>query len=145
DSLLCFFMKDAGTIRVLTPADVPRTLEFSSLAGWNQTAADWTLLLSLAPETCFGIEVENTLAATATLFCYGIALGWVGMVLTHPDFRRRGLATQLLRHLLTIADKRAIRTVKLDATEMGEPLYSSLGFVPEQRVERWTCSAARYT
>lgn len=59
------------------------------------------------------------------------------MVLTHPDFRRQGLATKLLRHVLAIADKLAIRTLKLDATEMGEPLYRSLGFVPEQTLERW--------
>ena len=134
-------MKDAGTIRLLTSADVPHALKLSSLAGWNQTTEDWNSLLKIAPEGCFGLEIGDALAATATLVCYGTLLAWIGMVLTHPDFRRRGLATQLLRHMLALADKLAIKTVKLDATEMGEPLYRSLGFVPEQRVERWTCSA----
>jgi GNAT superfamily N-acetyltransferase len=133
-------MKDAA-IRVLTADDIPQAFELSSLAGWNQTAADWSALLKLAPEGCFGVQIGSTLAATATLFCYGSSLAWIGMVLTHPDFRRRGLATKLLRRVLDIADKLAIRTVKLDATEMGEPLYRSLGFVPEQSVERWMRSA----
>jgi len=135
-------MKEPATIRVLTSDDVLQAFELSSLAGWNQTAADWSSLLNLAPEGCFGIQIENTLAATATLFCYGSSLAWIGMVLTHPDFRRLGLASKLLRHLLAIADKLAIRTVKLDATEMGEPIYRSLDFGPEQPVERWMRSAS---
>ena len=130
-------MSDAATIRLLTSDDVPHAFELSSLAGWNQTAEDWNLLLKLAPAGCFGIRKENTLAATTSLFCYERSLAWIGMVLTHPDFRRQGLATRLLCHVLAIADKLAIRTLKLDATEMGEPLYRSLGFVPEQNVERW--------
>ena len=134
-------MNDAATIRLLTSDDVPQAFELSSLTGWNQTSDDWISLWKLAPEGCFGVEIENRLAATATLFCYGTSLAWIGMVLTHPDFRRQGLATKLLRHVLAIADKLAIRTVKLDATEMGEPLYRNLGFVPEQSVERWVRSS----
>jgi GNAT superfamily N-acetyltransferase len=134
-------LNDAAAIRLLTPADVPQAFELSSLAGWNQTADDWSLLLKLAPVGCFGIQIGNILAATASLFCYERSLAWIGMVLTHPDFRRQGLATRLLRHVLAIADKVAIRTLKLDATEMGEPLYRSLGFLPEQTVERWMRSA----
>ncbi len=59
------------------------------------------------------------------------------MVLTRPDFRRRGFATILLKKALRTADERGIETVKLDATEMGQPLYESLGFETEQPVERW--------
>ena len=136
-----FTLNDAAIIRLLTSDDVPQAFELSSMAGWNQTADDWISLLRLAPEGCFGVEIKNRLAATTTLFCYGTSLAWIGMVLTHPDFRRQGLATKLLRHVLAIADKLAIRTLKLDATEMGQPLYRSLGFVPEQSVERWVRSS----
>jgi len=134
-------MKDHETIRLLTSDDVPQAFELSSLAGWNQTAENWSSLLKLAPEGCFGVQVGSTLAATATLFCYGTSLAWVGMVLTHPVFRRRGLATRLLRHLRTFSETLGIRTIKLDATEQGERLYRSLGFVPEQPVERWMRSS----
>src|ERR1041385_7707967 len=134
-------MNEEGTIRLLTSADLPHAFGLSSLAGWNQTAEDWNLLLRLSPAGCFGLQIGNTLAATATLFCYGTWLAWVGMVLTHPDFRRRGLATLLLRHVLAVADTLAIHTVKLDATEMGQPLYRSLGFVAEKPIERWARSA----
>ncbi|MDQ6708627.1 MAG: GNAT family N-acetyltransferase, partial [Acidobacteriota bacterium] len=124
-------------MRRMNARDIPAALELSSEAGWNQTGRDWRTLLELAPETCFAIECEGTLAATATLLCYGTKLAWVGMVLTRPGYRRRGFATTLLKEALRVADERGIETVKLDATEMGQPLYASFGFEPEQPVQRW--------
>lgn len=124
-------------IRVLTASDVPAALELSSLASWNQTAEDWRLLLNLASDNCFGIEVDDRLVATATLVCYGWRLGWIGMVLTHPEFRGQGFARKLFEHILEQADKSGIRTLKLDATEQGKPLYEKYGFKSEQVVEGW--------
>lgn len=138
-------MDDPGQIKLLTSADVPAAFELSSLAGWNQTAEDWMCLLRLAPESCYGVEIEDRLAGTATLFCYGSSLAWIGMVLTRPDFRRRGIAKQLLGCMLEYADAHGVRTIKLDATEMGQPLYRGFDFVPEQRVERWVREAGSFT
>jgi len=127
----------SGKIRQLTPGDVRLALQMSSNCGWNQTADDWHLLLDLAPEGSLCIEIDGVVAATTTLLPYGDRLGWIGMVLTHPDFRRRGFATRLLTLAIERADQVGIRTLKLDATEQGQPLYSSLGFRAEQSVERW--------
>ena len=95
------------------------------------------MLLDLAPDNCFGVEVDGRVVTTATLVCYGTRLGWVGMVLTHPEFRGQGLAQKLFEHILERADMRGIRTLKLDATEQGKPLYEKYGFKSEQIVERW--------
>lgn len=127
-------------IRLLTEGDVAAAATISAAAGWNQTEQDWLTLLALNPGTCVGVECEGTLAATATLSCYGHRLAWLGMVLTRPEFRGRGFARQLLEWLLAEADALKIRTVKLDATEQGQPIYEALGFVAEQRVERWVRS-----
>jgi hypothetical protein len=59
------------------------------------------------------------------------------MVLTHPEFRCHGFATQLFGHVIERADVLGIRTLKLDATEQGKPLYEKYGFKSEQPVERW--------
>ena len=120
----------------LTEADLSGAWALSSIAGWNQTHEDWRLLLQLS-DACFGIRVNGEVVATATLVCHGRTLAWLGMVLTHPEFRRLGLARALVAHVMEHAGKLAIRTVKLDATDEGRPLYERLGFRPEQRVERW--------
>lgn len=125
------------TIRLLTEKDVAAAAAISAATGWNQTEQDWGTLLALNPDSCVGVECDGTLAATATLSCYGRQLAWIGMVLTQPEFRGRGFARQLLERLLAESDAREILTVKLDATEVGQPIYESLGFITEQPVERW--------
>ena len=114
---------------------MPRALALSRAAGWNQTPADWALVIEMNPEGCFGLECDGQLAATTSTIRYGTNLAWVGMVLTHPEYRGRGFARTLMERALDhLSD---VRTVKLDATEMGGPLYKKLGFVDECATERW--------
>jgi GNAT superfamily N-acetyltransferase len=127
-----------SSIRRLTAEEVPGALELSSQAGWNQTASDWETIIELSPETSFAVDCGGQLASTATLLRYGERLAWVGMVLTRTDFQRRGFAKMLLSRVLAEADARGIRTVKLDATAQGQPIYTSLGFEVEQEVQRWS-------
>jgi GNAT superfamily N-acetyltransferase len=123
------------TPRALTPDDLPALMRLKESAGWNQTEEDWLRLLRLAPGGCFGIDVDGTVAATTTIFHHDDKdVAWVGMVLTLPACRGRGLARRILTHALERC--RAVR-VGLDATEMGQPLYESLGFVTECAIERW--------
>jgi GNAT superfamily N-acetyltransferase len=124
-------------MRLLTLADVPAACELSASAGWNQMPSDWERMITLEPLGCFCIEQDDRLVATTTLLAYGCDLAWVGMVLTHADYQRRGYARLLVTAALELAAVRDIRTVKLDATDQGRPLYESLGFTEEQPIERW--------
>ncbi len=132
-------MTDGANIfpRKLLLSDIPAAMELSAEAGWNQTAEDWRMLIGLSPKGCLAIEVEGVLAATTTLLCYGERLAWIGMVLTRVPYRGRGYARRLMTEALTLADQTGIETVKLDATDQGQPLYEKLGFRCEQAVERW--------
>ena len=51
-------------------------------------------------------------------------------VYTNADYRRRGIARQMITMLLDDARERGAGYVSLDATENGRPLYMSLGFAP---------------
>jgi GNAT superfamily N-acetyltransferase len=125
-------------MRRLRTEDISIAAQLSAQAGWNQTEEDWRTLLELSPEGCLAMEVEGHLAATTTLLCYGSRLAWIGMVLTSLEYRRRGLARALLANALEQADKMGIETIKLDATDQGQPLYETLGFRTEQEIERWS-------
>jgi GNAT superfamily N-acetyltransferase len=127
----------SSEVRRLSPLDVPDALELSCLAGWNQTEADWRRLLALSPDGCFCIDEEGRVVATTTLVTYGCHCAWLGMVLTHPNWRGRGFARRLVEHTLATARALGIASIKLDATTQGRPLYQSFGFTPEQNVERW--------
>jgi len=123
-------------IRLLTELDIPEAMALKELAGWNQTEADWRRLLKLEPQGCFGAIIDGRLVGTTTTTTYGDELAWIGMVLVHPESRRRGIASQLMATALDyLREKVAI--VKLDATALGKPVYEKLGFRVESRVERW--------
>jgi len=132
-------MTDARSekLRRLRAEDIPAAAQLSAQAGWNQTEQDWRTLLELSPEGCLAIEEDGHLAATTTLLCYGRSLAWIGMVLTKTEYQRRGFARRLLAQTLGSADTMGIATIKLDATDQGQPLYESLGFRAEQEIERW--------
>lgn len=123
--------------RLLVSQDVPAAMELSAEAGWNQTEADWRRILALEPEGCFALDCEGMLAGTATAICYGRDMAWIGMVLTRSQFRRRGIARQLLERALAFTRDRDIAVARLDATPMGRPLYAELGFEDECAIERW--------
>jgi GNAT superfamily N-acetyltransferase len=125
-----------SAIRVITAADIPAAMRLKEAAGWNQTVEDWRNLIQLAPEGCFGIDVDGMLAATTTAVCFASELAWIGMVLTDPEHRGKGLARGLMEHALRYLEGRAA-WIKLDATDMGRPLYEKLGFEEECKIERW--------
>jgi GNAT superfamily N-acetyltransferase len=126
-----------GEVRLLTPQDIPGAMRLKEAAGWNQTPADWRNVMTLAPDGCFGMESDGALRATATAVCYGRELAWIGMVLTDPAYRGRGLARSLMEHALGYLSSRGVQWVKLDATDMGHALYERLGFRDESAIERW--------
>jgi RimJ/RimL family protein N-acetyltransferase len=124
-------------IRRLELSDLAALMELNRAAGWNQIEADWIRLIEIEPEGCFGLWCEGRIVATATAVCYGRRLAWIGMVLTHPDYRRRGFARQLTEAAVEYADGREVEWIGLDATDMGRPLYLQLGFEDQAPIERW--------
>ena len=132
-------------IRLLAEGDVAEAMRLKERAGWNQTGADWRRLLRLGPRGCFAATVGGRLVATTTTTSYGRVLAWVGMVLVDPEFRRRGIATALVRAALDSLEAEGASAVKLDATPEGAQVYEGLGFEAELRIERWTGTAGRRT
>ncbi|RIJ63755.1 GNAT family N-acetyltransferase [Rummeliibacillus sp. POC4] len=47
---------------------------------------------------------------------------------THPDYRGKGIAKQLVNQLLKEAQRRKVQHIFLISSEMGKPLYKKIGF-----------------
>lgn len=129
--------QDDRMIRRLLPSDMESAIRLTRAAGWNQVPADWERLLHLEPEGCFALEAEGQVAATTTVLSYGQELAWIGMVLTAPEFRRRGFGDALITRALQYVKQRRISVVKLDATDKGIGLYRRHGFIDECEIQRW--------
>ena len=83
-------------IRPFTRDDIAPALQLCRSAGWNQLHADWSRLIEYQPNGCFVAELDGRLVGTVTTTSYGTELAWIGMMLVHPEYRRRGIGTELM-------------------------------------------------
>ena len=132
----CDTMPNMIRIRLMTFDDLTLGLRLRLQAGWNQTPADWARFLRLQPDGCFVAEVDGTPCGTVTTCILG-EVAWIGMMLVEEERRGQGIGRALMEHALGFLDSQEVRTVRLDATPMGEPLYGKLGFVEQFTLGRF--------
>jgi GNAT superfamily N-acetyltransferase len=93
---------------------------------WNQIAADWRLMLEAGDS--FGLfTTEERLVASGLTVPFDGPFGWISMILVTQAFRRRGLATHLMRRCMDALLAKGL-TPALDATPEGRQVYVHLGF-----------------
>ncbi len=92
---------------------------------------DETLVVWLAEEegkivstamVCYYRQLPNNSNTTGRM-------GYIQNVYTLADYRRRGLASELLNRIIRDAGERKAGRLMLDATDMGQPVYEKLGFI----------------
>jgi len=108
-------------------------------AGWNQLAADWRIFLELGTVHAVRDSGHRVIATAATLV-YGGRFAWISMVLVEGGYRRRGLATQLLRRCIDDLTGRGLVPV-LDATPAGRTVYVPFGFQDSWGFSRFVAAA----
>jgi len=127
-----------ATQDVLTAASValraehlPAALELSRALEWPYRLEDWTFAFRLGRG--FAVERDGRLAATALWWPYGEHFASTGMVIVAADARRLGIGRALMDAVLADAGG---RTVVLNSTQEGLPLYARLGFEPIGQVHQ---------
>ena len=124
----------ALTAAPLSIADAPAGVSLSAEAGWNQTAADWRLMITLGEAT--GVrDATGALVASALVLPFDGPFAWISMVLVTGAHRRRGIATTLMAHCMARLDALGLTPV-LDATDAGRQVYAPLGFQPVHGLRR---------
>jgi len=53
---------------------------------------------------------------------------WLAHLIVHTDYRNQGLGKMLTKALVNRADPKIYKTIYLDATDMGYPVYKKVGF-----------------
>jgi ribosomal protein S18 acetylase RimI-like enzyme len=95
-------------------------------ARWNQVAADWQVFLVHGRVYAL-VTTEGRIVATTATLPYGGRFAWISMVLVAGEYRRQGLATQLMRRAMDELAAAGLVPV-LDATPDGRAVYRRLGF-----------------
>jgi GNAT superfamily N-acetyltransferase len=123
-------------IRTMTTADVLLGMRLKEQNGWNQLEMDWHRLLALEPEGCFVAEWNGKPVGTTCTTVFD-STAWISMVLVDASERGKGIGSALMRRALDYLADRDVRSVRLDATPAGRPIYEKLGFVAEYRLARY--------
>ncbi|MHC4702840.1 MAG: GNAT family N-acetyltransferase [Planctomycetota bacterium] len=127
-------------IRRMTIGDLGLGMKLSRQAGWNQIEADWRRFLELAPKGCFVGELDGRSVGT-TATCVFREAAWIAMVLVDVAARHKGVGTALLKHAIEYLEGRKVRTIRLDATSLGRPIYEKLDFAPDYELARYEGTA----
>lgn len=119
--------------------------ELSQMAGWNQTPEQLQVLTSKHPESNLlavgQFNNRKIQLGTGLVVDVGNSVAWISMILVHPDFRRRGIASDIMKQCIRTARQRMkCSMVGLDATTAGQQVYINLGFKSSFRL--WRCIAA---
>jgi GNAT superfamily N-acetyltransferase len=123
-------------LRLMTFADLELGLRLRQQAGWNQTSADWARYLCHQPDGCFVAEKDGVACGTVTSWIFG-EVAWVATMLVEKELRGQGIGRALMEHVLAYLEAKHVRSVRLDASAMGEPLYRRLGFVEQFTLGRF--------
>jgi GNAT superfamily N-acetyltransferase len=123
-------------IRPLSSDDIGDCVSLSASVSWNQTENDWKHITDDPLNVCLGAASEEKIIGTAAAITYENDIAWIGMVLVEKSFRGRGISKILLSDLLDRL--KSFRSVKLDATPAGQPVYAKFGFIEECTIYRMT-------
>lgn len=122
-------------IRELQLKDLEAAMRLKTVEGWNQTDADWQLILADNPNLCLAVVAEDGVVGTVCAYSYEGKLAWIGMMLVDRSYRRRGISKRLMREVIQRIGND--QTIKLDATPAGQKVYEQMGFVKEYSLFRW--------
>lgn len=123
-------------IRPLLLRDISGGMRLSNQQRWNQTRKDWELLTGSPLNICLLAECDKNIVGTITAMNYDNAVAWIGMVLVDKGYRGRGISKLLLRGMFE--KLQGFKSVKLDATAEGQPVYQKIGFLEEYSIARMT-------
>lgn len=116
---------EALTLRAIRIDDAVSCAELSRRVGWPHRREDWEFVTGLG----HGVvgERDDKLVATGLWWPYGERHATVGMIIVAPEEQGAGIGKRLMQTLLAEAGERSLM---LNATIAGEPLYVRLGFRP---------------
>lgn len=117
-------MADQVVLRPMTIGDLDTATELSREQSWPHREEDWALFLELGE----GIvaEFDGSIVGTIMGWRFGKDMATLGMVIVSNIVQGRGIGRKLMEAML---ERLKGRSVVLNATEDGLPLYTKLGFV----------------
>ncbi|WP_117190351.1 GNAT family N-acetyltransferase [Rhizobium terrae] len=122
-------------IRSLTLAEAETLVDWARMEGWNPGLADTPALYAADPGGFIGCFVDGRFAAGISAVRYGADFGFIGLYISHPDFRGKGYGRKVWDAGMTHLGG---RTIGLDGVPQQQANYRGMGFEPVYETFRWS-------
>ncbi|MCA0457568.1 MAG: GNAT family N-acetyltransferase [Chloroflexi bacterium] len=113
-------------LRLIKPDDIPAVVRLMEKIGWNHPVEQTKQYIGWGGSGSFCLAFADEIVATAIALKYNQRLAWVGLVISDPDYQRRGFARRLMNHVMSYLE--GVESVMLDASVAGFPIYDKMGF-----------------
>lgn len=121
-------------IATMSVADLARVLDWAAEEGWNPGLDDAAAFHAADPEGFLMGWVGSEPVASIAMVRHSAAFGFIGLFMVRPDWRGRGLGSEIWRAALSDHGKRSIG---LDAVAAQEARYLDAGFTVAHRTKRY--------
>ena len=97
---------------------------------WTTTQSDFQRLIDFTPGGCFiAYSDDKKIGMVSTTIYDNVA--WIGSLIVLPEYRGKGIGTNLMEQAIQFLEDSSIETIRLDAVFKAIPLYKKLGFEEE--------------
>lgn len=130
-------------LRAIAADDLGNCHRLSLRFKWPHRLEDWKFLRQMGQ----GYLLEHTadgaalpVVGSVVCTCYGEQHAVIGMLLVQAELQRRGLGRRLMQHAASQVNGRSL---VVNATAAGMPLYRQLGFVQQDVLHQFQGSSAQ--
>jgi GNAT superfamily N-acetyltransferase len=121
--------------RQLTRAELDTVLDWATAEGWNPGHHDANAFWAADPDGFYGMELDRELIGSGSIVSYSGRLGFVGLFIVRPEWRGKGLGTQLWDFLIARLRERLEPNAPaaLDGVFAMQDYYAKSGFAYSHR------------
>ena len=94
--------------RTMTKEEVGTAVAWAAQEGWNPGLYDAECFWPVDPEGFFCAEADGKIVGTVSMVNYGNRFSFFGLFIVRPEYRAKGIGSQLYRHALRHAGSRVI-------------------------------------
>jgi GNAT superfamily N-acetyltransferase len=131
-------------IRPFKHEDIDFAYKLNVMEQWDDTKNGIKRMFNGEPNGCFIAEIKSEPVGHVFSISYG-RLGWIGLLIVKPEYRRRGIGTLLTERAMDYLLSCKVETIKLEAVAAIADLYRRLGFVDEYDSLRFVGASRKIT
>lgn len=138
--------KSPYTFRKLIFAEFEILVDWAIKEGWNPGLSDAAVFWATDPDGFYGYFEGNTMIGGGSIVSYGGEMGFMGFFIVRPDYRAKGLGTDLwfLRRNTLLNRLKPNAPIAMDGILAMQPFYQKGGFVIDYSDKRFVKTGSAF-